>query len=81
MDDAGALKLAAAGWTAFVLALSWGLLERRARQRVETTRRERERESDAERVQRMARQREAVTALRLAVRVIEATTEDEDEPQ
>lgn len=78
MDDAGALRLAAAGWTAFVLALSWGLLERRARERAEAARRDRERESDAERVQRMARHRDAVAALREAMQVIEETTRDED---
>jgi hypothetical protein len=81
VDDAGALKLAAAGWTAFVLALSWAVIERRERQRIEAARRERDRESDAERVTRMARHRDAVAALRRAVQVIEATTEDEGESQ
>jgi hypothetical protein len=81
VDDAGALKLAAAGWTAFVLALSWAVIERRERQRVEAARRDRDRESDAEHVSRMARHREAVASLREAMRVIEETTADEDECQ
>jgi hypothetical protein len=81
VDDAGALKLAAAGWTAFVLALSWAVIERRERQRVEAARHERDRESDAERVVRMARHREAVAALREATRLIEESTEAEDADQ
>jgi hypothetical protein len=79
VDDAAALKLAAAGWTACALALSWGLLERRRRQHAESARRDRERESDADRVQRMARQRDAVQAMRDALAIIDqAQSDDED---
>jgi hypothetical protein len=81
VDTASALKLAAVGWTAFVLALAWALLERRQRRRSDDARWERDRESDAERVERMAKQREAVAALRNALDAIEATTQDEDERQ
>lgn len=78
MDGANALKFAAAGWTAFALALSWGMIERRARQRAETARRDRERESDAERVQRMARHRDAVQAMREALAVIDQAANDDE---
>lgn len=78
MDDADALKLAAAGWTAFVLALAGLLVERRGRLRAEAASRERDRESDAERVQRMARHRDAVQAMREALAVIDQAASDDE---
>ena len=67
MGDSFALKLSAFGWTIAVLAVAWAIVERRGRKDAEHARDERQRESDAERHERMRRLRDATEAMRLAV--------------
>jgi hypothetical protein len=71
VDDANSVRLAALGWAFAAVSLVWALVERGGRKRAERARRERERESDAERVTRIERHREAVIALRKAVDSLE----------
>lgn len=68
MGDAGALKLAAVGWTIAILAVSWASIERRGRKRAEQAINDHRRESDADRHLREHKLREAVTAMREALR-------------
>jgi len=67
VGDSLALKLAAFGWTIASLAITWAIIERRGRHRAERARDERQRESDAERHERMRRLRDATEAMRAAV--------------
>jgi hypothetical protein len=67
------LKFAALGWTLAALFAAWAIVERRARQAAEHARATRERESDAERVDRMRRLRAATDAMRAA---LESTDDD-----
>ena len=67
VGDSLALKLAAFGWTIAALAMTWAIIERRGRHRAERARDERQRESDAERHERVRRLRDATEAMRRAV--------------
>lgn len=67
MCDSLALKLAAFGWTIAALAVTWAIVERRGRKQAEHSRDERQRESDAERHERVRRLHEAADAMRAAV--------------
>lgn len=74
MGDANALRLAAAGWTVAVLLGAWLVVERRARKAAEFARAERDRESDAERAERMRQQREAIDVMRSALATLDQAT-------
>lgn len=71
MGDANALRLAAAGWTIAVLLGAWLVVERRARKAAEFARMERDRESDADHVERMKRQRSSIEAIKAAIATID----------
>ena len=78
MGHENTLRLAAAGWTIAVLLAAWVAVERRARKAAEFARDERERESNANQVERIRRQREAIELMRAAFSVHDrASTHDE----
>lgn len=68
MGDSLTLKIAALGWTIAALAITWAIVERRGRKQVEYARDERQRESDAERHERLRKLLDATEAIREAVK-------------
>lgn len=78
MGDANTLRFGAAGWTLAILLGVWLVVERRARREAERAREARDRESDAERAERMLRQREAIDVMRAALATFDQATRDDE---